>query len=58
MHGIAMERVAAALGHADTGIIYKTYLHFFPDQWDADRARFSARLTTPDARTTPLQREA
>jgi integrase len=58
MHGMAMERVAAALGHADTGITYKTYLHFFPDQWDANMARFSAGLSTPDARITPLQREA
>ncbi|MDJ0335362.1 site-specific integrase [Salinibacterium sp. G-O1] len=58
MHGMAMERVAAALGHADTGITYKTYLHFFPDQWDADMARFSAGLASPSARVTPLQREA
>lgn len=58
MHGMAMERVAAALGHADTGITCKTYLHFFPDRWEADMARFSAGLAAPNARVIPLQREA
>ena len=53
-----MERVATALGQADTGKTYKTYLHFFPDLWDADVACFSAGVSTPDARITPLQREA
>ncbi len=57
-HGMAMERVAAALGHADTGVTYKTYLHFFPDQWDADMARLSAGLAAPDAQVTPLRRKA
>lgn len=56
--GMPMERVAAALGHADTSITYKTYLHFFPDAWDSDMARFEASLAAPSARVTPLQREA
>ncbi|CAN5275031.1 hypothetical protein BH09ACT3_BH09ACT3_14930 [soil metagenome] len=58
LSGMPMERVAAALGHADTSITYKTYLHFFPDAWDADMARFEASLGSLSARVTPLQREA
>lgn len=58
MHGMKMERVAAALGHADTSVTYNTYLHFFPDSWDEDMERFSAGLAAPSARVTPLQREA
>lgn len=53
-----MERAAGALGHADTSVTYKTYLHFFPDAWDADMARFEESLAAPSARVTPLQREA
>lgn len=55
LSGMPMERVAAALGHADTGITYKTYLHFFPDQWDAYMARFEASLGAPSARVIPLR---
>ena len=55
MHGMKMERVAAALGHADTSITYKTYPHFFPDSWDEDMERFSAGLVAPSARVTPLR---
>jgi len=29
--GVPLEMVAAVLGHVDTGITYKTYLHFFPE---------------------------
>lgn len=53
-----MEKVAAALGHADTSVLYKTYLHFFPDSWDDDMDRFEASLAALSARVTPLQREA
>lgn len=53
-----LEMVAAALGHADTGITYKTYLHFFPDQWSRYMAGMDAFLAAPDAQVTPLKREA
>jgi hypothetical protein len=53
-----MARVAVALGHSGTDLLFKTYLHFFPDQWDEDMARFSASLAAPSALVTPLQREA
>lgn len=55
--GMPLEMVAAALGHADTGITYKTYLHFFPDQWARYMAGMDAFLAAPDAQVTPLRRE-
>lgn len=44
-----MERAAAALGHAGASVTFKTYLHFFPDPWDADMARFEANFAAPSA---------
>ena len=55
--GMPLEMVAAALGHADTGITYKTYLHFFPDQWSRYMAGMDAFLAAPDAQVT-LSRSA
>lgn len=54
--GMPLEMVAAALGHADTGVTYKTYLHFFPDQWAWYMAGMDAFLAAPDAQITSLRR--
>ena len=54
--GMPLEMVAAALGHADTGVTYMTYLHFFPDQWARYMAGMDAFLAAPDAQVTLLHR--
>ncbi len=54
--GMPLEMVAAALGHAGTELTYKTYLHFFPDQWLRYMAGMDAYLAAPDAQVTPLRR--
>lgn len=45
-----------AVGHADTLVIHKTYMHFFPDARDAYMARISASLAAPSAQVTLFQR--
>lgn len=50
-----LEMVAAALGHAGTELTYKTYLHFFPDQWARYMAGMDAFLAAPDVQITPLR---
>ena len=54
--GTPLEMVAAALGHADTGVTYSTCLHFFP--WARYMAGVDAFLAAPDAEVTPLHRAA
>ena len=39
-----LARVARVLGHADTAMTYKVYLHFFPDDFAADMDRLDAYL--------------
>lgn len=49
--GMPLARVARVLGHADTTMTYKVYLHFFPDDFTADMERL-------DAYIAPTQRPA
>lgn len=42
--GMPLARVARVLGHANTATTYKTYLHFFPDDFSADMDRLDAYL--------------
>jgi len=44
-------RVARVLGHADTGMTYRVYLHFFPDDLSADMERLDADIA-PTQRPT------
>ena len=58
--GMPLARVARVLGHADTGTTYKTYLHFFPDDFAADMDRLDQYLS-PSLRTenaAPAQMKA
>jgi integrase len=50
--GMPLARVARVLGHADTATTYKTYLHFFPDDFSADMDRLDAYLA-PDKPGSP-----
>jgi hypothetical protein len=57
--GMQFARVARALGHSDTATTYKTYLHFFPDDFSADMDRLDAYLAPSAApEVTPLRRAA
>jgi integrase len=47
--GMPLAKVSRILGHADTTTTYKVYLHFFPDDWDADMDRLDALLAPRDA---------
>lgn len=49
--GMPLARVARVLGHTDTSMTYKVYLHFFPDDFTADMERL-------DAYIAPAQRPA
>jgi integrase len=57
--GMPLARVARVLGHSDTATTYKTYLHFFPDDFAADMDRLDAYLApAPAPEVTPLRRTA
>lgn len=57
--GMPLARVARVLGHSDTATTYKTYLHFFPDDFTADMDRLDAYLApTAAPEVTPLRRSA
>lgn len=49
--GMPLARVARVLGHADTTMTYKVYLHFFPDDFTADMERLDAYIA-PTQRPT------
>lgn len=57
--GMKLERVAAALGHADTSTTYKVYLHFFKDDYDEDMERSDVKYQrhSPPAVTALRQAE-
>ncbi len=42
--GMPIARVTRILGHADTGTMYKVYLHYFPDDFAADMERLYSFL--------------